>query len=126
MLDPLHRVPPDLAIGRHLAEFGGDLAIVDDADRLGHHRRNCSHQAHTHFDATQIRPAEKVEIDAAAIGTEHLHHRCGIVEHEEPVPPDEHPVEEQHAVLLVEHLQWMAPRPEPARHRLARQDLEPG
>src|SRR6516225_4503357 len=66
------------------------------------------------------------EIDAAAIGTKHLHHRRRIVEHKEPVPPDEHPVEEQHAVLLVEHLQWMAPRPEPARHRLARQDLEPG
>jgi len=54
MLNPLHRVPPDLAIGRHLAELGGDLAIVDDADRLGHHRRNCSQQAHTHLDATQI------------------------------------------------------------------------
>ena len=68
----------------------------------------------------------KLKSDAVPGRAQRLQHRRRVVEHEQPVPRHQHAVEEQHAVLLVEHLQRMAPRAEPARHRLARQDFEAG
>ena len=124
VLDAVHRVPPEFAIGDHLAELGADLAVLDDADRFRDHRGDGRDQLHARVRAAEIGPAEEVEVHAAAAGAEHLHHRRRIVEHEQPVPRDQHAVEEQHAILLVEHLQRVAPRTEPARHRLARQNLQ--
>ena len=124
VLDAVHGVAPDLAIGHHLSELGRDFAIFDDADRLGDHRSDRGHQSHAEMRAAKIGPAEEIEIHAAAAGTQHLHHRGRIVEHEQAVPRHQHAVEKQHAILLVQHLQRMAPASEPARDRLARQNLQ--
>jgi len=66
MLYSFHCMAPNLALGHHFTEFGSNFTIIDDADRLADHRRDCSHQSHANLDAAEIGPAEKVEIDAAA------------------------------------------------------------
>ncbi len=74
--------------------------------------------------AAEIGPAEEIEVDAASPGPQHFHHRGRIVEHEQAVPRHQHAIEEQHAILLIQHLQRMAPASEPARDRLARENLQ--
>ena len=123
VLVAVHGQTQHLAVRRHLAELRRDLAVLDDADRLGDHRRDGREQAVAEQAALQVGPAGEVDVGAA--GTGDGHHAGGrFVEEEQAVPWDQHVVEEQHAVLLVQVHEGVAPGAVPAADGLAGEDLQ--